>query len=79
MRMDEPTRADASAPGARVRLEGGEREVAGLQAEGRRLYDEEQRLRAERAAGRLDWAAHLRFAADLRAHREQLGRFRAGR
>jgi hypothetical protein len=44
--------------------------VRHLEAEGLRMHAEEQRLWAERAAGLIDWDAHLRFAAELRAHRE---------
>jgi hypothetical protein len=65
--------------GASVLLAGRDDDVGRLQAEAQWLYDEEQRLRAERAAGVIDWEAHLRFAAALRAHQEQLRRFRAGR
>jgi hypothetical protein len=77
--MDTRTGAGASAPGAGVLLAWRDDDVGRLQAEAQRLYDEEQRLRAERAAGVIDWEAHLRFAAALRAHQEQLRRFRAGR
>ncbi len=77
--MDMRTGAGTSAPGAGVLLAWRDDDVGRLQAEAQRLYDEEQRLRAERAAGVIDWEAHLRFAAALRAHQEQLRRFRAGR
>ena len=76
--MDTRTGAGASAPGAGVLLAWRD-DVGRLQAEGQRLHAEEQRLRAERAAGVVDWEAHRRFAAALRAHQEQLRRFRAGR
>ena len=77
--MDTRTGAAASAPGAGGRRAWRDEDVSRLQADAQRLYAEEQRLRAERAAGVVDWAAHRRFAAALRAHQEQLRRFRAGR
>ena len=77
--MDTRTGAGASAPGAGGLLAGRDDDVDRLQAEAQRLSDEEQRLRAERTAGVVDWEAHLQFAAALRTHQEQLRRFRAGR
>ena len=77
--MDTRTGAGASAPDAGGRRAWRDEDVGQLQAEGLRLHAEEQRLRVERAAGVVDWAAHRRFAAALRAHQEQLRRFRAGR
>jgi hypothetical protein len=77
--MDMRTGAGTSAPGAGVLLAERDDDVGRLQTEAQRLYDEEQQLRVERAAGVVDWEAHLRFAAALRAHQEQLRRFRAGR
>jgi hypothetical protein len=77
--MDTRTGAGASAPGAGVRLAWHDDDVGRLQDEGLRLHIEEQRLRAERAVGVVDWEAHRRFAAALRAHQERLRRFRAGR
>jgi hypothetical protein len=65
--------------GASVLLVGHDDDVGQLQAEGQRLHAEEQRLRAARAAGVVDWEAHRRFAAALRAHQERLRRFRAAR
>ena len=77
--MDTKPGAGASAADVGVRLAWCDDDVGQLQAEGQRPHAEEQRLRAERAAGVLEWEAHLRFAAALRAHQEQLRRFRAGR
>jgi hypothetical protein len=76
--MDRPG-VGASAPAGGPAPDADRADVAGLQAEGQRLHDEEQRLLAERARGVVDGAAHQRFAAALRAHRERLRRFRGGR
>jgi hypothetical protein len=71
--MDQRGTLEAATPGGR------DGDVERLQAEGQRLYAEEERLRTERARGVVDGAAQARWFAQMAAHREALRRFRTGR
>ena len=71
--MDQRGPPEAAAPAGR------DGDVERLQAEGRRLSTEEERLRAARARGVVDGDAQARWSQQLTAHQEALRRFRTGR